>query len=87
MEPALDLGLKAGVPYESDFPINIETQYPDICQPKRIMALTKSRRLTRKNIPDNEIIRMLIQRPLAIGVDSRNWENYAPTTQTRLLEC
>jgi hypothetical protein len=30
---------------------------------------------------------MLVQRPLAIGIDSRNWENYAPTIKNRLLEC
>lgn len=65
----------------------MNSNYSDICGAATTMKLPITRRVSKIEISDNEIIQLLLQRPLAIGVDSTIWENYAPSSDKRTLEC
>lgn len=69
----MDLVLARGLPFEKDYPFSPKNWYPGICVIGRGPTFGFSRRVTVTGLNDKQVITYLLQRPLNIGIKSKNW--------------
>ena len=69
----MDLSLSRGLPFEKDYPFSPRNYYPGICVIGRGPTFSFSRRVTITDLTEKDLVTYLLQRPLNIGIKSKNW--------------